>query len=252
MTDFDLAVDLRPDHVAVVKWSRGPNNYFSAEVIAALADTLEGLAGKGARAAVLCSAGRHFCAGADFGSGGTALRLEELYGAGARLFDQPLPLVAAVQGAAVGGGLGLAMVADFRVATPQTRFVANFAKLGLHHGFGLSVTLPAAIGHQHAADLLYTGRSVRGAEALDIGLCDQLADAPDLRTAALERATTIAANAPLAVQAIRATMRRERARELRAAVTHERSEQERLFGSSDFAEGVAAAQERRTALFRGQ
>ena len=92
-----------------------------------------------------------------------------------RLFAAPLPVVAAVQGAAIGGGCGLALSADFRVATPQSRFSANFARLGFHHGFALTVTLPAVVGRQAAADLLLTGRRVGGEEALALGLCDRLA-----------------------------------------------------------------------------
>src|SRR5439155_742096 len=79
-----------------------------------------------------------------------------------RLFAAAIPVVATVQGAAVGGGLGLALSADFRVASPDSRFWANFARLGFHHGFGMTVTLPALVGQQAALDLLYTGRRVPG------------------------------------------------------------------------------------------
>ena len=92
-----------------------------------------------------------------------------LYDFAIRLFEQPLPIVAAIQGAAIGGGLGLAMAADFRVAAPEARFAANFALIGIHQGFALSVTLPAVVGQQAALDLLYTGRRVSGAEARALG-----------------------------------------------------------------------------------
>ena len=88
--------------------------------------------------------------------------IAELYRAALRLFAAPLPVVAAVQGAAIGGGCGLALSADFRVATRGSRFSANFARLGFHHGFALTVTLPATVGRQAAADLLLTGRRVGG------------------------------------------------------------------------------------------
>ena len=87
-----------------------------------------------------------------------------------RLFANPTPVVAAIQGAAVGGGLGLALMADFRVASPEARFSANFARLGFHHGFGLTVTLPRLVGQQRAAEMLYTGQRVKSDEALRIGL----------------------------------------------------------------------------------
>ena len=96
---------------------------------------------------------------------------------------------------------------DFRVATPESRFVANFARLGFHQGFGLSVTLPALVGRQRALELLLTGRDVSGSEALEIGLCDRLTPA-DSRGAAFELAAAIAHSAPLSIISIRATMRR--------------------------------------------
>ena len=83
-------------------------------------------------------------------------------------------MVAAVQGPAVGGGLGLALVADFRVACSEARFSANFNRLGFHPGFGLSVTLPRVVGMQKAAYMFYSGRRVQGEEALAIGLADRL------------------------------------------------------------------------------
>src|SRR6202035_4586819 len=100
-----------------------------------------------------------------------------LYEEAARLFAARTPIVAAVQGAAVGGGLGLGLVADFRVAAPSTRFIANFSRLGLHQGFGITVTLPAVVGTQRAQEMLYTGRAVAGEEAARFGLCERLADA---------------------------------------------------------------------------
>ena len=161
-------------------------------------------------------------------------------------------MVAAVQGAAIGGGLGLAMAADFRVASPEARFSANFARLGFHHGFGLTVTLPAAVGQQRALELLYTGRRVAGEEALQMGLCDRLAPAGDLRARAHALAAEIAASAPLAVRSIRETMRGDLAGRVRAALVRERAEQERLNRTEDFREGVRATAERREAHFTGR
>ena len=202
------------------------------------------------RAIVLTSEGRHFCAGLDFAANAEQ-DIAELYRAALRLFTAPLPVVAAVQGAAIGGGSGLALSADFRVATVQSRFSANFARLGFHHGFALSVTLPATVGRQAAADLLLTGRRVGGAEALALGLCDRLADDGDLMAQALGYAGELAASGPLAVRAIRATLRRGLVEDARLAMEHECVEQLRLRDSADFAEGVRAAAERREPRFSG-
>jgi 2-(1,2-epoxy-1,2-dihydrophenyl)acetyl-CoA isomerase len=264
----ELTVELADDHVATLEFSRPPNNHFTLGLITQIADACEELAAdRGCRAIVLCSAGRVFCAGADFGggsggrpqgqhgaegpqiSGGDGLHL---YDAAARLFEQPLPVVAAVQGAAIGGGLGLAMAADFRVAAPQARFAANFALLGIHQGFALTVTLPAAIGQQAALDLLFTGRRVNGEEALALGLADELAEPDGVRDQARAFAARIAASAPLAVRSIRETMRAPLVSQVRSAMARERGEQERLMHTSDWREGLAAVRDRRPANFAGE
>jgi 2-(1,2-epoxy-1,2-dihydrophenyl)acetyl-CoA isomerase len=251
--DSELSVELTDDHVATLEFGRPPSNYFSTSLIGRIADACERLAAdQRCRAVVLCSAGRVFCAGADFtdpGSiGGSG---PHLYDEAIRLFTQPLPVVAAVQGAAVGGGLGLAMAADFRVASSQARFAANFALLGIHQGFALSVTLPAAVGQQAALDMLYTGRRVGGDEAHAIGLADQLTEPGAERAGAHALAARVAASAPLAVRSIRATMRGQLVALAREAMARERTEQERLMRTTDWREGVAAVSERRTANFSG-
>src|SRR6185295_18257851 len=98
-------------------------------------------------------------------------------------FATRTPVVAAVQGAAIGGGLGLALWPDFRIAAPEARFSANFARLGFHHGFGLTVTLPRVVGQQRALELLYTGARIDGKRAHAIGLVDRLVPLAALRDA---------------------------------------------------------------------
>ena len=251
----ELTVKLGDDHVATLEFSRPPSNFFSVSLIGQIADACEELAAGGTcRAIVLCSAGRVFCAGADF-AGAHAVGTSDgthLYDVAARLFEQPLPVVAAVQGAAIGGGLGLAMAADFRVAVPEARFAANFALLGIHHGFALTVTLPAAIGQQATLDLLYTGRRVGGEEAHAMGLADRLASPGEAREQAHALAAQIAAAAPLAIRSIRATMRGQLADEAREAMARERVEQERLYETADWKEGLAAVTQRRPATFTGR
>ncbi|THJ48542.1 enoyl-CoA hydratase/isomerase family protein [Candidatus Frankia alpina] len=255
----DVAVQTRPGHVAVVEIRRPPHNYFDVNLIEELADTYDKLAaGSEVRAIVLAAQGKHFCAGADFAGTSTAAAVsaEEgapaLYRAALRLFTAPIPVVAAVQGSAIGGGVGLALSADFRVASPETRFVANFSRLGLHQGFGLSVTLPAVVGRQKALDLLYTGRRVGGQEAFEIGLADRLAPAEGLLEAALAFAAEIAAAAPLAVRSIRQTMWADLVPAIQAATEREASEQAILRATTDFAEGVRATTERRDPRFTGR
>jgi enoyl-CoA hydratase/carnithine racemase len=144
------------------------------------------------------------------------------------------------------------LATDFRVASPETRFTCNFAKLGFHQGFGVSVTLPAVVGQQRALELMYTAVDVRGEEALRIGLADRLVAADELRGAAHAFATEIAASAPLALLAIRETMRGELAEQVRVATARENREQQRLRTTADFQEGVAAVAERRPPNFTGR
>jgi 2-(1,2-epoxy-1,2-dihydrophenyl)acetyl-CoA isomerase len=256
----DVSVEIGDDHVAVVEIHRPPHNFFSPTLIASLADAYEAIDADGSgRAILLCSEGRNFCAGADFGGGDRTLGGEttarggrHLYDEAVRLFEAQTPVVAAVQGAAIGGGLGLAMSADFRVGTPESRFAANFARLGFHHGFGLTVTLPLVVGHQYAIELLYSGRRTSGDEAAASGLIDRCVEAHQLRPAARELAAEIAASAPLAVRSIRATMRGHLPDAIRAATDREKAEQDRLAQTEDWAEGVSATAERRTPHFQGR
>jgi enoyl-CoA hydratase/carnithine racemase len=240
------------EHVATVEIHRPPHNWFDVEVLRGLADAVLALDDDPeVRAVVLCSEGKNFCAGADLSGSDVIQSTSELYASAVRLCSNRKPVVAAVQGAAVGGGLGLALVADFRVATPQTRFACNFAKLGFHHGFGLSVTLPAVVGQQRALELMYTAADVRGEEALRIGLVDRLAPVDELRVAAHAFAREIAASGPLGVQAIRLTMRGDLASRVAEATRHEEEQQKRLLATDDFAEGIAATAERRPPRFTG-
>ena len=261
----DLGVE-RTGHVALVEIRRPPNNFFDAALIREIATVFETFdRDDDVRALVLAAQGKAFCAGANFGDG-SALDDEEhgpsdlkraeavrhLYVEGNRLFRIKKPIVAAVHGAAVGGGLGLAMVADFRVTCPEARFSANFTRLGFHPGFGLTVTLPAVIGPSKAALMFYTSRRLTGEEAHAIGLADVLVPQQQVREAALALAAEIAENAPLGLIATRASLRGDIAERVREATDHELAEQTRLRQTEDFKEGVKAMAERRRPKFSGR
>ncbi len=251
----DVHVRLGADFVALVEIRRGPNNFFDRPMIASLCEAFESLMeGGDCRAIVLASEGKHFCAGANFAAGdptddGAG---RHLYDEAVRLFETKLPVVAAVQGAAIGGGLGLSLMADFRVASPESRFSANFARLGFHHGFGLSVTLPRLVGQQAALEVLYTGRRLKGDEAFARGLCDRLVEPDALRGEAHALAREIAISAPLAIQSIRETHRGDLPGLIRAATDREKAEQARLQRTEDWKEGTRAMAERRQPEFKGR
>lgn len=253
--DISLAIS---EYVATVEIHRPPNNFFDFDLIRAIADTYEGLdENVDCRAIVLCSEGKHFCAGANFQSreswGNEQLdnQASQLYVEAVRIFSGRKPVVAAVHGSAIGGGLGLALSADFRVTCEQARFSANFARLGFHQGFGLSVTLPRLVGPTTASLLLFTGRRIKGEEAVSMGLADELVPQAQVRTRAHALAREIAISAPLAVQSIRATLRAGLAEEIARITEHELAQQSRLRTSDDFREGIAAMAERRLPNFKG-
>ncbi len=251
--------------IAVVEIRRPPNNFFDIGLIKEIASAFEALdADADCRALVLAAQGKAFCAGANFGDGGTLDRdgsallsgptpgTANLYIEGNRLFRTKKPIVAAIHGAAVGGGLGLAMAADFRVTCPEARFCANFTRLGFHPGFGLTVTLPAVIGPTKAALMFYTSRRVRGDEAHAMGLADVLVPQDEVRAASLALAAEIAENSPLGLIATRATIRGDLADRVREATNHELAEQTRLRQTDDFKEGVKAMAQRRLPIFTGR
>lgn len=245
-------------HVTLVEIQRPPNNFFNRELIQEIAEAFEAAdADPNARAVVLAAQGKAFCAGADFARRDRAAETEgqahkHLYKEAIRLFRTRKPIVAAVQGPAIGGGLGLACMADFRVTCAEGRFSANFTRLGFHPGFGLTATLPRLIGQQMAAMLFYTSRRIDGEEAVRIGLADMLVPLAEVRSAALALAVEIAESSPLGVLATRETVRRGFADAVEAATERELVEQEWLRKTQDFQEGIKSTAERRLGQFTGR
>jgi 2-(1,2-epoxy-1,2-dihydrophenyl)acetyl-CoA isomerase len=250
----------RQGDVAIVTLRQPPHNLLTEPILRALADAVHE-AGTVARAAVVCSEGRSFCAGANFRSAEApdptagadfVVQTGAFYKQAVRIFEAPIPLVAAVQGAAIGAGLGLALACDIRVVGGRGWFQANFVRLGIHPGFAISATLPRAVGRGRAADLLLTARRVEADEALAIGLCEHVVPVGSELASALEIAEEIARGAPLALNSTRATLRHGLVAEASTVMMHELAEQAALAGTADAVEGVAAMLEGRHPRFGGR
>jgi len=258
-TEYTLIGVSKSGNVGIVEIRRPPLNFFNNQMIHEIADAYEAFdRDSECRAIVLAAEGKTFCAGADLvdtslsgtlSDGGVA---KHLYKEALRIFQAKTPVVAAVHGSAVGGGMGLALSADFRVTCKEAKFSANFSRLGLHPGFGLTITLPQLVGPQKASLLFYTGRRVPGEEAVALGIADELVPQAEVRDAALKLANEIAGSAPLAVVSIRETLRRGLADTIAAATERELTEQTWLMGTEDFKEGVKATNERRPPNFKNR
>jgi enoyl-CoA hydratase/carnithine racemase len=216
----------------------------------------------GVRAVVMTGAGRAFCAGLDLdeaetlpGMSANEMMLGQEHWAGAMeaLHALPQPVIAAVNGAAAGGGLAFALAADIRLAADAARFNAAFVRIGLSAGdIGVSWSLPRIVGLGHASEIMLTGRFVEAEEAARIGLVNRVVPAAELLDAALEVAAQIASNSPFGVTMTkRVLMANVDAGSLRNAIEIENRGQTLATRGEDFREALGAFREKRTPTFTG-
>src|SRR6202166_697434 len=266
MTKYtDIAVE-KHGHVGLIEIRKPPLNFFDVSLINQIADALEEFDRDiEIRASLPGRKGKASGPGANVGAPArqqaeerakidpaSNLPINHLYVQAVRIFRNKKPIVAAVHGAAIGGGLGLAVSADFRVTCPEARFAATFTKLGFHPGFGLTATLPELVGKNNAELIFYTSRRVTGEEATRMGLANVCVPQDQVRAEAMKLAAEIAECSPLGLVSTRATMRAGLAERVLAATNHELIEQTKLRATDDFKEGVKATTERRAANFRGR
>ncbi len=248
----------RSGHIGEIRFAKPPLNYACAALLSRIADAIDAFdADPDVRCILLSSEGKSFCAGADLvgdesiAAGNGMDAVAQLYAQALRIFRRKKPMVAAIQGAAVGAGLGLALSADFRVGGAAARFSANFVRLGFHPGFALSYALPRLIGPQRAAWMMLSAARVKPDDALHWGLIDRFSGEENPLAVARAVAGEIAENAPLALIAVRKTMVADFAAQAEAAMAHEHEQQTILKRTADYAEGVASVFERRDANFTG-
>ncbi len=219
------------------------------------------------RAVVLTGAGRAFSAGGDLAmieakgaagraapGGATRARNQQEMEAFYRLFlsvrELPCPTVAALNGAAIGAGLCVALACDLRLAAEDARLGLNFARLGIHPGMGATWTLPRLVGPARAAELLYTGRILDGQEAARMGLVNEVVPALQLAGRALALAQELAASAPVAVRGAKQALARSAVASLDDQLAFEAARQAECYETNDLSEGIAAVREKREPRFR--
>jgi len=235
--------------VGVVRLNRPPVNALSAALASELLEAFGRAADPSVRALVVTGS-PHFAAGADikefqasFGSTGIASELAEAVLA---LEELAKPTIAAIRGFALGGGLELAMGADFRYLAEDAKVGQPEILLGIIPGAGGTQRLPRLIGYRAARDLILTGRHVPAQEALELGIADRVVD--DVLDAAMEDARRWASGATVAYGAAKVALRAG----FDEGLGVEREEFTRTFGSEDAREGVQAFIEKRQADFQGR
>ncbi len=212
------------------------------------------------RAAVLTGAGGAFSSGGDLDMLARlrAAQPEEtrafmlgFYAKYLSILDLGVPVIAAIEGPAIGAGLCVALACHIAVVDEAAKLALNFVELGLHPGMGATYFAPRRLGHQRATELLLTGRRFDGKEAARIGLALEAVPAASVLPRAQELATTVASRGPLAVRALAVQLGPDR-EALRRALAREAEEQARSYASEDLGEGLRAAAERRPARFLGR
>lgn len=212
------------------------------------------------RCLVVTGAGGAFCAGGDIGwlaaepdASVSELRDRMLpfYRAWLSIRELEVPTIAAINGPAIGAGLCLALAADLRYAAEEATLSAPFTALGMHPGMAATWLLPEIAGLGVARELLLTGRSVTGAEAVRLGLVNRACPAVILMREVVEVAAAVAAKAPIATRLTTVALRGGGHPSLDAAVQWEALAQPITLATRDLAEGLAAARERRAPRFVG-
>ncbi len=252
------------DGIATVTLNRPENrNSMTPDILSGLGTAVAEIrADRSVRCAIITGRGKSFCAGADFkdraeeGDDAAVLQPHErtygIYANFLSLLDIEVPVIAAMQGHAIGGGLGLAVVCDLRVANSEARYGANFVRLGLHPGMAMTYLLPRLMGVPRAVEFMLTGRIVSGTEAADAGLVHYAVEPDQVLEKSLELAREIASSAPLAVRWTKKSIYNGLNWDPAKAAEYEAHVQSRTMETEDFREGISALLSRREPKFQGK
>jgi 2-(1,2-epoxy-1,2-dihydrophenyl)acetyl-CoA isomerase len=215
------------------------------------------------RAMVITGAGKGFCAGGDVkdmaerrAAGASRGVLEKIAPSRDRVLlamrEAPQPIIAAVNGAAAGAGMNLALGCDIRLASTAARFSQAFVKRGLHPDWGGTYFLPRVVGMAKACELIFTGDLIDAAEALRLGIVSAVHPPEELMPAALALGRKIADGPPLAIRLAKRSLYHNEVADLRTALEVETFAQNICYETEDAAEGARAFVEKRPPAFRGR
>ncbi|MGE0585207.1 MAG: enoyl-CoA hydratase/isomerase family protein [Flavobacteriaceae bacterium] len=265
MTFESLQYDVR-DHMAILRMNRPESRNALGGTLRQ--DLIDGFAqaeaDRDVRVIVLTGAGKAFCAGGDLKDfnrnfeQGVEKPIEEKYAPRRDLivrsiFEAGKPVIAAVNGAAAGAGMNIALAADIRYASTTAVFSQSFVKRGVHPDFGGTYFLPRIVGAARAAEMIFTGDLIDAEEALRLGIVSRLLEPEALMEAALDLARRIAAGPPVAIRLAKKNLRLNAdASNLQEALDRETAAQNLCFDTQDAREGMKAFVEKREPVFRGE
>jgi enoyl-CoA hydratase/carnithine racemase len=237
-------------------------NAFIGHMRRDLAEALEHAgSNRNVRVVVITGAGRAFCAGGDIAFMAELMQRRDaeefsrILGAGRRVIlairQMAKPVIASINGPASGAGFNLALGCDLRIASTTATFSQSFAKIGLHPDWGGSYFLPRLVTPNKACEMFFLGETIDAAEALRLGIVNQVVEPEELDNATLQLAQRLRAAPPIALAAAKHAVYMSQAAELEEMLRYETEAQLRCFGSDDGHEGVQAFLEKRDPKFTG-